>query len=85
MMLKNFGERLLILCTRLSNIRVLVLVHGHGERDGATGNRERGTAMLIKKFIVRLRMWYAKKRGHHGKRWNYEPGDWYMVRNRNKK
>ena len=84
-MLKKHGERLLIPCTRLSNIKVLVLVPGHGERDGVTGNRERGTAMLIKKFIVRLRMWYADIRGHHGKRWNYEPGDWYMGRHRKNK
>ncbi len=25
-------------------------------------------------------MWYADIRGHHGKRYNYEPGDWYMGR-----
>ena len=25
-------------------------------------------------------MLYADLRGHHGKRWNYEPGDWYMER-----
>ncbi len=75
----------MIPCTRLSNIRALVLVPGHGERDGVTGNRERGTAMLIKKLIVRLRMWYADIRGHHGKRWDYEPGDWYMGRHRRKK
>ena len=36
----------------------------------------------IRKFIVRLRMWYADIRGHHGKRWNYESGDWYMGRNK---
>jgi hypothetical protein len=30
--------------------------------------------------IVKLRMWYADIRGHHGKRYNYEPGDWYMGR-----
>jgi len=23
-------------------------------------------------------MWYANIRGHHGKKWNYEPGDYYM-------
>jgi len=23
-------------------------------------------------------MWYADIRGHHGKKWNYEPGDYYM-------
>ena len=38
--------------------------------------------MIIKKMIVRLRMWYADIRGHHGKRWNYEPGDWYMGRHK---
>jgi len=27
-------------------------------------------------------MWYADVRGHHGKRWNYEPSDWYMGRHR---
>jgi hypothetical protein len=27
-------------------------------------------------------MWYAKVRGHPGKRWNYEPGDHYMGRSR---
>ena len=25
-------------------------------------------------------MLYADLRGHHGKRWDYEPGDWYMGR-----
>jgi hypothetical protein len=25
-------------------------------------------------------MWYADIRGHHGKKWNYEPGDHYMGR-----
>ena len=25
-------------------------------------------------------MKYADLRGHHGKRWDYEPGDWYMGR-----
>ena len=75
----------MIPCTRLSNIRALALTLGLGRRDGGTGNRERGTAMLIKKLIVRLRMWYADVRGHHGKRWNYEPGDWYMGRHRKRK
>ena len=83
-MLKKHGERLLIPCTKLSNIKALALVPGHGERDGATGTGEQGTAMLIKKFIVRLRMWYADIRGHHGKRWNYEPGEWYMGRHKKK-
>ena len=30
----------------------------------------------FKKIIVRLRMWYADMRGHHGKKWNYEPSEW---------
>jgi hypothetical protein len=30
-------------------------------------------------------MWWADLRGHHGKRWDYEPGDYYMGRNKNKK
>ena len=42
-------------------------------------------ALPVRKFIVRLRMWYADLRGHHGKPWNYEPGDHYMGRNKNKK
>ena len=75
----------MIPCTRLSNTIALALTLGPGEKDGVTGNRERGTAMLIKKLIVRLRMWYADVRGHHGKRWDYEPGDWYMGRHRKKK
>lgn len=40
--------------------------------------------MLIKKLIVRLRMWYADVRGHHGKRWNYEPSEWYMGKHKRK-
>ena len=32
----------------------------------------------ICKWIVRLRMWYADIRGHHGKKWNYESSDHYM-------
>ena len=30
-------------------------------------------------------MFYADVRGHHGKRWNYEPGDHYMGMNKRKK
>lgn len=30
-------------------------------------------------------MLYADLRGHHGKRWNYEPSDWYMGKNKHKK
>ena len=37
------------------------------------------------KWIVKLRMWWADIRGHHGKRWDYEPGDWYMGRKKKTK
>jgi len=40
--------------------------------------------LRIRKFIVRLRMWYAKLRGHPGHRWDYEPGDHYMGRKKKK-
>ncbi len=30
------------------------------------------------KILVKLRMAYADFRGHHGKPWDYEPGDYYM-------
>ena len=37
------------------------------------------------KLIVRLRMFYADIRGHHGKRWNYEPSEHYMGMGRHRK
>ena len=37
------------------------------------------------KTVVRLRMLYADIWGHHGKKWNYEPGYHYMRGNKNKK
>ena len=36
--------------------------------------------LALRKVIVKIRMAYADIRGHHGKRWNYEPGDYYMGR-----
>ena len=33
--------------------------------------------LSIRKLIVKIRMAYADGRGHHGKKWNYEPGDYY--------
>ena len=30
-------------------------------------------------------MWYADIRGHHGKKWNYEPSEWYMGRHKKRK
>ena len=38
----------------------------------------------VRKWIVNLRMWYADIRGHHGKKWDYEPGDHYMGRKKKK-
>ena len=37
--------------------------------------------MSIKKIIVKLRMWYADIRGHHGKRWtmNQVNGTWVDI------
>lgn len=39
----------------------------------------------IRKLIVKLRMLYCDIRGHHGMKWNYEPGEHYMRGNRNKR
>lgn len=30
------------------------------------------------KLLVKIRMFYADVRGHHGKKWDYEPADNYM-------
>ena len=38
----------------------------------------------IRKLIVKLRMLWADLRGHHGKVWDYEPGDYYMGRKKRK-
>ena len=40
--------------------------------------------LAIRKLIVKLRMKYADLRGHHGKRWNYEPSEYYMGRKKYK-
>ena len=37
------------------------------------------------KILVKLRMAYADFRGHHGKVWDYEPGEYYMGRNQGHK
>jgi len=34
----------------------------------------------LEKMMVRLRMAWADFRGHHGKVWDYEPGEYYMGR-----
>jgi hypothetical protein len=33
---------------------------------------------LFRVLVVKIRMWWADFRGHHGKVWDYEPGDYYM-------
>jgi len=42
-------------------------------------------SLWLRKLIVKARMKYADIRGHHGKRWNYEPGDYYMGMNKRKR
>ena len=42
--------------------------------------RKRKMPRPVRKWIVRLRMWYADLRGHHGKKWDYEPSENYMKR-----
>jgi hypothetical protein len=41
-------------------------------------------ALKIKKIIVKVRMWYATFRGHHGMRWDYEPSEHYFGRRKRK-
>ena len=38
----------------------------------------------VLKIIVKIRMIYCNIRGHHGKKWNYEPSENYMGRKRKK-
>ena len=40
--------------------------------------------LKVRKLIVRLRMWYARIRGHKGHMWNYEPSEWYMGKHNKK-
>ena len=35
--------------------------------------------LFLRKIIVKLRIWWADIRGHHGKRWDYDPGENYMT------
>ena len=37
------------------------------------------------KMLVKLRMMYADVRGHHGKKWDYEPSKHYMGAGKKKK
>ena len=40
--------------------------------------------LRVRKLIVRLRMWYARIRGHKEHRWDYEPSEWYMGKHNKK-
>ena len=55
----------------------------------STKKKQRKKVKLSKnpliKYLVQLRMFYADVRGHHGKKWNYEPGDHYMGRSKNRR
>ena len=35
---------------------------------------------VLRKMIVKIRMKYVDIRGHHGKKWDYEPSKYYMGR-----
>jgi hypothetical protein len=48
--------------------------------DANVARRRKKMPRPVRKWIVRLRMWYADLRGHHGKRWDYEPARKYMGR-----
>ena len=39
----------------------------------------------FRKINVKLRMLYCDIRGHHGKKWDYEPSEHYMGMNKKRK
>ena len=41
--------------------------------------------ITVRKLIVRLRMWYARIRGHKEHRWDYEPSEYMGKHNRKNK
>ena len=45
---------------------------------GSYKRNSNGKKTLFRVIVVKMRMWWADFRGHHGKVWNYEPGDYYM-------
>ncbi len=38
----------------------------------------------IRKLIVKARMLWCDIRGHHGHKWNYEPGEYYLGMRKSK-
>ncbi len=40
---------------------------------------------LMVKALVKLRMFYADIRGHHGKHWKYEPSNYYLGMKQSKR
>ena len=43
-----------------------------------TRKRNGSERTLLRKWIVKLRMFWVDVRGHHGKVWDYGSGDYYM-------
>ena len=43
------------------------------------------TSNPLLRALVKLRMFYADLRGHHGKRWNYEPSHYYLGMRKSKR
>ena len=43
------------------------------------------TSNPLLRALVKLRMFYADLRGHHGKRWNYEPSHYYLGMKKSKR
>ena len=39
---------------------------------------------MVESVDSKSKMFWGDIRGHHGHKWNYEPGDYYMGRNKNK-
>ena len=38
----------------------------------------------IRKLIVKARMFWCDIRGHHGHKWDYEPGNYYLGMQKSK-
>ena len=54
------------------------------DQDVNVGRKRKKMPRPVRKWVVRLRMWYADLRGHHGKRWDYEPSQNYMRKKKSK-
>ena len=54
------------------------------DQDVNAARKRKKMPRPVRKWIVRLRMWYADLRGHHGKKWDYEPSQNYMRKQKPK-